>query len=302
MKPEQKMRMAFVLNLAFSILEWAGGLLTGSVAILSDALHDLGDAASIGIACLLERKSRRPADARYTYGYWRYSVMGSMLVTLILLVGSGVVMYQAVQRIFRPIVPNYDGMILFAVIGVLVNGLAAVLTREKGSLNQRAINLHMLEDLLGWLVVLLGAIVMRFTGFALLDPILSIGVAAFILVQAVRNWSESIGVFLEKAPVGMDAAEIGRHLAAIDGVQALHHLHVWSLDGVHHCATMHLVTDCEPQKIKAAIREALREHGVGHVTIELESPEECCNETDCRFELRAGSGHIHAHGHAHGHG
>jgi cobalt-zinc-cadmium efflux system protein len=190
--------VAFILNLAFSVFEIAGGIFTGSVAILSDALHDMGDAISIGLSYFLEKKSKKQPDATYTYGYARYSVIGGVITTLILLVGSVLVVCNAVMRILHPVVIDYNGMILFAVIGVAVNFVAAFFTREGDSLNQKAVNLHMLEDVLGWLMVLIGAVVMRFTDFALLDPLLSLAVAVFIFVNAIKGLKEALDIFLEK--------------------------------------------------------------------------------------------------------
>ena len=161
MKTEKNILIAFLLNLFFSVFEFAGGLFTGSVAIVSDAIHDMGDAASIGISYFLEKKSKKLPDETHTYGYARYSVIGSVITTLILLVGSCFVVYNAIGRIIVPTKIHYDGMILFAIVGVAVNFCAALFTREGDSLNQKAVNLHMLEDVLGWAVVLVGAVVMR---------------------------------------------------------------------------------------------------------------------------------------------
>ena len=208
MKTARNILIAFILNLSFSIFEFVGGMLTGSVAIASDAVHDMGDAASIGIAYFLEKKSKRQPDNSHTYGYARYSVLGGLLTTLILLIGSLIMVYNAAMKILHPTQIHYDGMICFAIAGVLVNIGAAFVTREGGSLNQKAVNLHMLEDVLGWLVVLVGAVVMRFTDFALIDPIMSIGVSVFILINAVRNLKEVSDLFLEKTPHGIEVEEI----------------------------------------------------------------------------------------------
>ena len=207
MKAERNILIAFLLNLAFSVTEFVGGVFTGSVAILSDAVHDLGDAVSIGLSYLFERKSRGKPDDTYTYGYARFSVLGSAITTLVLLFGSAVVIYNAVERIIHPSPINYNGMIVFAVIGIAVNLCAALVTREGGSLNQRAVNLHMLEDVLGWAVVFIGSVVMRFTDIRILDPIMSIGIALFILVHAIRNLKEIFDLFLEKAPYYIDMAD-----------------------------------------------------------------------------------------------
>lgn len=295
MKTERNILIAFILNLAFSVFEMVGGFFTGSVAIVSDAVHDLGDAASIGISYFLEKKSKKQPDETYTYGYARYSVIGSVITTLILLFGSCVVIYNAVSRILVPTEINYNGMIIFAVVGAVVNLAAALFTRDGHSLNQKAVNLHMLEDVLGWIVVLIGAIVMRFTDFALIDPIMSIGVAAFILVNAIRNLKEALDLFLEKAPHNIHLQEIKEHILELDGVLDVHHIHVWSMDGQNNYATMHIVTNGEAHHIKDAVREELREHGIGHVTLELEAEGEHCHEEHCHVEFEAHSHHHHHH-------
>ncbi len=301
MKTEKNILIAFLLNLFFSAFELIGGIFTGSVAILSDAVHDLGDAASIGISFFLEKKSKKVPDSTHTYGYARYSVIGSTVTTLILLFGSAMVIYHAVLRLLSPIEIHYNGMILLAVIGVAVNFAAAFLTREGDSLNQKAVNLHMLEDTLGWAVVLIGALVMRFTNFRVIDPILSIGVAIFILVNAVRNLREALDLFLEKIPHGVDVDELREHLLRVDGVIDVHHIHVWSLDGHSHCATLHVVTAADPHHIKEAVREELAEHGIGHATLELEAEGEHCHEMHCHPTVSHGDAHHHHHHHHHHH-
>lgn len=304
MKTERKLLIAFLMNLSFSLVEFLGGILTGSAAIASDALHDLGDAVGIGIACLLERKSRRPPDERYTYGYARYSVLGGFLTGVILLVGSVLMIFHAVGKIRSPQEIDCGGMIVFALVGVCVNFLAVLFTRRGSSVNQKAVNLHMLEDVLGWAVVLLGALVMRFTGFSLLDPLLSMGVSLFILVQALKSLKEIAELFLVKVPDGLAAAELQAQLQGIVGVLDVHHLHIWSMDGQSHFATVHVVSDGEAWKIKQEVRQLLHSHGIGHVTVELESGTEHCSERQCSVGSgpRAGHGHHHHHHHRHRHG
>ena len=185
MKSEKNILIAFVLNLVFSIFEFVGGAITGSVAIVSDAVHDIGDALSIGVSYFLEKKSKKQPDEIYTYGYKRFSVMGSLITTVVLLFGSIAVIYNSVIRIFNPVEIDYGGMIVFAIIGVIVNFIAAWFTKEGDSLNQKAVNLHMAEDVLGWVVVLIGAIVMQFTDFVIIDSIMSVVVAIFILINAL---------------------------------------------------------------------------------------------------------------------
>lgn len=295
MKTEKNILIAFILNLSFAVFEFVGGILTGSVAIVSDAIHDIGDAASIGAAFFLERKSQKQPDETHTYGYGRYSVLGGAITTLILLLGSVLVIYNAARRIIHPTEIHYDGMILFAIVGAVVNFCAAYFTREGDSVNQKAVNLHMLEDVLGWVVVLVGAVVMRFTNLAILDPLMSIGVALFILINAIGNLKVILDLFLEKTPKDIPVEEIQEHISGIDGVIDVHHIHIRSLDGYNHYATMHIVTDADAATVKAAVREELEEHGIRHATLELESSTEQCHHKACHIRHSNGSHHHHHH-------
>ena len=293
MKTEKNIFFAFILNLAFSVFEFIGGVFTGSVAIISDAIHDIGDATSIGVAFFLEKKSKKQPDKKYTYGYARYSVIGSVLTTLILLLGSAMIIYNAVLRIISPTEINYNGMIIFAIVGVCVNLGAALLTRDGDSLNQKAVNLHMLEDVLGWVVVLVGAIVMRFTDFYIIDPLMSIGVAIFILINALKNLKEILDLFLEKTPRDISIDEIAEHICEVEGVLSVHHIHVWSMDGHNNYATMHVVVKGDPHTIKHNIRGELKEHGIGHATLEIETEGEHCYEEHCHVDVASSAGHHH---------
>lgn len=297
MKTERNILIAFLLNLSFSVFEFIGGIFTGSVAIMSDAVHDIGDAVSIGLSYYFEKKSKKQPDEKYTYGYARYSVIGGVITTLILLLGSAVVIYNAVSRMFAPVEINYNGMIIFAVIGVAVNFIAAFFTREGDSLNQKAVNLHMLEDVLGWVLVLVGAVIMRFTDISLIDPIMSILLAVFIFINAVKNLKEALDFFLEKAPVGIDVSEIKEHILEIDGVVDVHHIHLWSMDGQSNYATMHVVTNADGFTIKEKIREELNEHRISHVTLELEKEGDECHEQFCCVKTLQHAGHHHHHHH-----
>ncbi len=297
MKTEKNILVAFLLNLTFSVFEFIGGTICGSVAIVSDSIHDMGDAMIIGVSYFLEKKSRKSPDERYTYGYIRYSVMGSVITTLILLLGSLMVIINAINRIINPVEIHYDGMIIFAVFGAVINFCAAYFTREGDSLNQKAVNLHMLEDVLGWVVVLIGAILMRFTDIAVIDPVMSICVALFILVNAFKNLKEVLDLFLEKSPDSISIDEIKNHILQIDGVIDIHHIHIRSLDGYSNAATMHVVTDANNKEIKAKIKEELKEHGINHATLELESSDEKCEDLHCFESLKYNSEHHHHHHH-----
>ena len=184
-------------------------------------------------------------------------------------------------------------MILFALVGVAVNFCAALFTREGDSLNQKAVNLHMLEDVLGWLAVLVGAVVMRLTDWVLIDPLMSIAVAVFILVHAAGNLKEILDLLLVKTPKGIPVKQIKERVLGLEGVLGVHHIHLWSMDGVNNYATMHIVTAGDAHQVKDRVRHALRAHGIGHATLELETPEEHCHEKTCQVA------HSHPHGHHH---
>ena len=295
MRSDKNILIAFILNLAFSMFELVGGVFTGSVAIISDALHDAGDAAGIGISYFLEKKSKKHPDENYTYGYVRYSILGALITTSILLIGSILVICNAIHRLIFPTEIYYDGMIVFAVIGVVVNLCAALFTRNGHSLNQKAVNLHMLEDVLGWIVVLVGAVVMRFSGLSLIDPALSIVVAVFILISAVKNLNKAVDPLLERSPRRISVQHVKDQTLTVEGVIDIHHVHIWSLDGHINCSTIHVVTDRNAYETKSRIREKLREIGIDHATIELELPDEKCLERVCHVDHAVHCDHHHHH-------
>lgn len=284
MKSQKKIFIAFLLNICFSTIELMGGILTHSIAILSDSMHDFGDSMSIGMSYLFEKKSKKKANNRYTYGYLRYSVLGGVITTFILLIGSGVVIYHAVDRCIHPIAINYNGVILLAMFGLIVNLVATYFTHGGESINQKAVNLHMLEDALGWVVVLLGSIIMRFTNWYIIDPILSIAVALFIIVNAIKNLLQILEIFLIKTPKNIDVVEIEENIKRIDGVIDVHHVHIWTLDGERHCATLHVVIPEQNIKIKEEVKKRLKLYGILHATVETEMPFEKCAEIDCHID------------------
>lgn len=297
MKTERNILIAFTLNITFSVFEFFGGIFTNSVTILSDSIHDLGDALSIGISYFLEKKSKKKANNKYTYGYVRYSVLGGVITTTILLVGSILVIINATKRIFKPVEVNYSGMIIFGIVGVVLNFVAAYVTKEGDSINQKAVNLHMLEDVLGWIIVLIGAIIMNFTEIKILDPIMSIGVAAFILINSLKNLKQVLDLFLEKTPKDVDIDELKKHLLKIKEVEDIHHIHVWSIDGYNNYATMHIVTKSKKIcDVKKKIREELEEHNICHSILETE--DETCDDKECHINL-VGTKHHQSHHHHH---
>lgn len=296
MKTERNILVAFILNISFSIFELIGGIFTNSISIMSDAVHDFGDALSIGISLILEKISKKKPDEKYTYGYARYSVLGALITTIVLTVGSIFVMLGGINRILNPVTINYNGMIIFAIFGVVINFLAAYFTREGDSINQKAVNLHMLEDVLGWVVVLIGSILMKFTNISLVDSIMSIGIAIFILINAFKNLKDILDLFLEKTPKDISVEEIKKHLLEINEIVDVHHIHIWSIDGVTNYSTMHIVTeDKNTKELKNKIREEMNELGISHTTIEIEDKNDNCNEKECEVKINNEAYHNHHH-------
>ena len=282
MKTSNRIFITFILNLFFAIFEFIGGILTNSVAIVSDAVHDLGDCISLGLSYFLEKISLKKPDNKYTFGYVRYSVLGSLITTVILISGSILVIYKAIERLLSPVVVNYNGMIIFAIIGFIVNLMAAYLTRDGHSLNEKSVNLHMLEDVLGWLVVLIGAVFMKIFDLSILDPILSIGVALFILINAFKNFKKVLDLFVEKTPKDIEISAIKKELLKLEGILDVHHIHVWSMDGFTNYATMHIVSDENQVDIKEKVRDCLHVYNIEHVTIEIEKSTDLCHEKKCK--------------------
>ncbi len=295
MKTYKKILVAFLLNISFSIFELIGGILTNSISIISDSVHDFGDALSIGISLILEKISKKKPDSVYTYGYARYSILGALITTIILTVGSIFVIINSIKRIFNPEVINYNGMILFAIFGVIVNFLAVYFTRDGDSINQKAVNLHMLEDVLGWVVVLIGSILMKFTNISVFDSIMSLGIAIFILINTFKNIQEILDLFLEKTPKDISISELKKHIMAIKGIEDVHHIHVWSMDGITNYSTMHIVTKAKNLKeLKDKVREEMQEHNINHTTIEIEENSSECHEKECEVKVNS-TMHTHHH-------
>ena len=280
-------KIAFLLNLGFSILEFIGGFLTNSISIFTDSVHDFGDSISIGVSYLLEKKSQKKSDNNYTYGYLRYSLLGAIITSIILLTGSIIVLYNAIPRLIHVEEINYDAMIIFAVFGVFINGYAAYKTSHAEKHNEKAINLHMLEDVLGWIAVLIGSILIKAFKLYIIDPILSILIAIYILYHVYRYLKEVFYIFMEKVPEDIDIKDIRNDIKdKFDMIKDVHHIHVWTLDGVNNYLTAHILIDDNLSKkdiikLKQDIKEFLVTKNIEHSTLEIEYIEEDCKSKNC---------------------
>ncbi len=274
---------AFFLNLGFTVIEFIGGWLTNSTAIMADAVHDLGDSISIGLAWILGRLSNKGSNVEFTYGYRRLSLFGALINGLVLIIGSFWVLTKAIPKLLQPEMPVVEGMLGLAVFGVLVNGIAAYKLSQGKTLNEKVLNWHLLEDVLGWVAVLIVSIVLFFVDLPILDPALSIVFTLYILFNVGKNLWSTTRLFLQAAPDKALSESLHRCLSTLDEVRSVHHLHLWSLDGEHHVLTAHLVLQralsVEQQiDLKMTIADRLSEFDLAHTTIELEFGEETCRD------------------------
>ncbi|WP_421895884.1 cation diffusion facilitator family transporter [Marinoscillum sp.] len=277
-----KIRIAFFINLGFSIIELIGGLYTNSVAILSDALHDLGDSMSLGVSWYFQKVARKGRNKEFSYGYRRFSVLGAVINSLVLVVGSILILTEAIPRLFDPATPDAQGMIYLAIGGIIANGLAAYKLHGGHSLNERAVYLHLLEDVLGWVTTLIAAIIMLYKDWPMVDALLAIFISVFILFNVYKNLSKALKIILQGTPEEVNPKRIDELLREIPKVKSTHDCHIWSMDGQYHILSIHLVVEkynnlAELSAIKSQAKELLRHEHIDHATIEFETEDEKCD-------------------------
>lgn len=288
--------IAFVLNIFFSIFELIGGLITNSISIMADSVHDFGDAISILASLILEKYSRKKPNNDYTYGYLRYSTFGALITCTILLVGSILVIISAIKRLYNPATVNYNGMLLLSIIGIIVNLFATIITHKTKNINEKSVSLHMLEDVLGWVCVFLGSIIMKITDLKIIDPLLSIGVSVYIFFHAIKNFKEVLDILAEKKPALIDNLDLNKHLLSIKGIKDIHHEHIWTIDGINNYITLHVLVEesmlaKDLQKLKEKIKDELNEYNISHSVIEFETKK--CKDDTCKVENNNISYHHH---------
>jgi cobalt-zinc-cadmium efflux system protein len=277
---EARVRFAAFVNFTFTIVEIIGGLYTNSLAILSDALHDFGDSIALLVSWIFERGAKKAPDARYTFGYQRLSLFSALFSASVLVGGSIVIMVEAIPRFFSPESVNAFGMVGFAVVGIAFNGAGYFLLKRGESINEKVLSWHLLEDVLGWIGILVGGIVIYFWKFYLIDPIITVALTVFILYNVARNLREAISILLEGVPKHINLEAVKQDIKAIKGVLDLHDIHIWSLEGETDVFSAHVVVDdetLEKQSVQTRqiIKETLEKHHIEHSTIELEGEGQC---------------------------
>jgi cobalt-zinc-cadmium efflux system protein len=282
----KNLKFAFALNFIFTLIEAIGGFLTNSIAILSDALHDLGDTLAIGLSWYFQKLSGKSRSQSLSYGYKRLSLVSALISAIILLIGSVLIIYKAIPRLINPEIVHVKGMFVIAIIGVFVNGVAVLQLKKGQSSNERVVMLHLLEDVLGWLAILFGSVLMYFFGWPIIDPILSIMIAVFILWNALKNIKEFVRIFLQGIPKNVDIDTISENIKEIPNVESVHDVHIWSMDGEYNVLSAHLVVDDNLSanniiEIKNQARNIFRKFNINHETLEFEYKSEVCEFEEC---------------------
>ncbi|MEQ8364336.1 MAG: cation diffusion facilitator family transporter [Cyclobacteriaceae bacterium] len=283
---EGNIKVAFFLNLAFTIIEIVGGILTNSLAILSDALHDLGDSLSLGLSWYFQKLSKKGRTKSFSFGYKRFSLLGAIINSIILIVGSIIILSKAIPQIFNPEVVHVQGMFYLAILGIIVNGAAVLKLRKGSSMNERVVSLHLLEDVLGWVAVLIGSVIMMYVDAPFIDPLLSVFIALYVLYNVYKNLKKSMRIILQGIPEEVSIEGIREKLKTIEAIKDVHDCHVWSMDGNYNVLTVHLVLDknynlSEQVALKHQVKQILKDESVNHVTIEFENQDEHCELVDC---------------------
>ena len=275
--------IGITLNIAFVIVEFGVGFYYNSLGLLSDAGHNLGDVASLVLAMLAFRLQKVHPNNRYTYGYKKSTILVSLLNAVILLVAVGIIIAESVDKLFHPVSVDGSAIAWTAGVGVVINALTAWLfMKDKDKdLNVKGAYLHMAADALVSVGVVVSGIIITYTGWSIIDPIIGLGIAVIIIVSTWGLLHDSLRLSLDGVPVGIDAQKIQQIIMEQPGVENCHHLHIWALSTTETALTAHIVIDniTQLEEVKQHIKEALEEAGIHHATLEFEDERAtCCKE------------------------
>lgn len=278
----KNLKLAFFLNLTFTILEFIGGMYVNSIAIVSDAVHDLGDSLSLGTSWYLDNKTKQKSDSKFSFGYRRFSLLGALINSIVLIAGSAYVIYEAVERLMAPEHSDAQGMMIFAFIGVAVNGYAAWKLSSGKTLNEKVVSWHLMEDVLGWVAVLVVSIILQFKDIHYLDPALSLVITLYILWNVFKRLKETLYIFLQGTPSEINLKKVEHKIDKIPGVASSHHVHIWSQEGEHHVFTAHVKLQNinsfqEYLKLKTEVLNSLESYNFEHFTVQFELDSETCS-------------------------
>ena len=272
--------IGIVLNLAFVVIEFAAGFWFDSLALLSDAGHNLSDVVSLVLALLAFRLAKVKANERYTYGYKKSTILVSLLNAVILLVAVGAIVIESIHKLNNPAVVPGGAIAWVAGVGGLINAFTAFLfmKEKKKDLNVKGAYLHMAADALVSVGVLVAGIVISRTGWYIIDPIIGLIVAVVILISTWNLLHDSLRLTLDGVPTSIDSQKVVEAIRALPGVDDVHHIHIWAISTTENALTAHIVLK-QPegmQEVKHLIRHRLEDFGIGHATLEFEVPGEHC--------------------------
>ena len=298
MKTKHAVWLAFFLNLSYAIVEFIAGGVFGSSAVLADSVHDMGDAIAIGVSAFLETISNREEDSHYTLGYKRFSLLGAMVTAVILMTGSVLVILGNITKLFHQQPVNDEGILWLGIIAVSINVLASLVVRKGKTKNESILSLHFLEDTLGWVAVILMAIVLRFTDWYILDPLLSLVISIFILSKAIPRFWSTLKIFLDAVPEGVDIKQVKSDLERLEYVASINQLNLWTMDGLEKNAIVHVcLKEIEQMELcKESIRSILKDCGFQNITIEVDADQETHQAHKRKIEeLEVDKSHEHHH-------
>ncbi len=280
--------IGIILNFLFVVIEAVVGIAIHSLSLLSDAGHNLADIGTLALSLLAFRMMKIKSNDRYTYGYRKTSVFAALINSVVLLVSIGAIVYEAVHRLFNP-EPLPGGIIsIVAGIGIIINGLSAMLfmrNKEK-DLNIKSAYIHLLSDAVVSLALVIGGIIIIYTGWYIIDSILSLVVAGIILTNTWNLLRDSLRLSLDAVPTGISIEKIRNVALKIKGVKDLHHIHVWAISTTENALTAHLVlseevSHQEEEQIKHILKHELEHNNIHHITLESEYDNKACEEEKC---------------------
>ncbi len=274
-RSDRNIGIAFILNFGFTIIEIFGAIFTNSMAILADAIHDAGDSISLGISWVFERKSKKDPDKDYTYGYERFSLLGALISSFVLFGAAIYIFTETIPRLLSPEPVDAFGMILLSILGIVFNGLAVIRVKSGSSHHEKIVTWHLLEDLLGWVAIMITSIILYFVDWYFLDPLLSMLIMFYVIAHVMRNLIKVVRVLLQASPKDLDIKKLRKHIESIEGIKRAYHVHAWSLEGSRTMLTMHIIIEKDIAKgdvmsLKKKVRDSLKDHNVEHSTIEIE--------------------------------
>ena len=280
------LKVVFFLNLSFTVVELIGGIFTNSVAIIADSLHDFGDSLSLGLSWFLDNYSKKERSNKFSYGYKRFSLLSALINSTILVIGSIFVLYTSIPRFMNPETSNYKGMLLLAILGIIVNGIAVLRLKKGNSINEKVVSWHLLEDVFGWVAVLILSVVNMFVSLPILDPLLAIVFTLIIFSNAIKNLKPIVAIFLQSTPQNIDIKNVEEKIKKLKNVDSIHDMHLWTLDSENHVLTIHVVlkgkfTSEKILSTKCEIRKLVNDMYIKHVTVEIEEKNEKCGYKNC---------------------